>query len=129
MRGRNRIKVRPVTDEPKVLQVLVRAEDRQLLIELETATDLRVGEVSEETSAADLHFDLGGAAESAYAVTAVVSGFGGTATVVNWAVTRLKRQKKTIEIRAGGTTVRIEPGQDASEVRALIEDALAGRTS
>jgi hypothetical protein len=86
---------------------------------------LVVGPIREAPDARDLFFDVGTAVVVVHSVTAVITGVGGAAKVIDWALTKLReRRGQTIVLRAGATTVTVKTGDDPERTRQLLEAAL-----
>jgi hypothetical protein len=100
------------------------AFDSLAVIAAET-DEVHVGPVQERPTPRDLFFDLGPAVSDVHSVTAVITGIGGAARVIDWVLTKLReRRGETILLKAGTTTVTVKTGDDPERARKLLKEAL-----
>ena len=88
-----------MSETTHILQILVGEEDLPLLSELGDESEIELEEACPVPPSSDLYFDPGQAIESLFAATGVISGIGGTASVLSWIASKASRRKGTIEVR------------------------------
>lgn len=113
-----------VSEATRIVEIVLSADDQELLSELDAEPDVNVHEPRPVSATGDVYFDPGQAIDGLLSAIAIISSVGGTASVLRWVGSKLRRSKDTIEIRVGTARIRIEPGDDPERVRALVEEAL-----
>jgi hypothetical protein len=87
--------------------------------------ELAVSAPREVAPSSNLFFDVDAALHVVRSVTAVVTGVGGAARVVDWVLTKLReRRGKSFVLKAGSTSVTVRVGDDPPEARRLLKAAL-----
>jgi hypothetical protein len=115
---------------PIAVEILVAELDDDLFVDLAAIADGAPAELAlsaprDVTVAADLYFDVDAVLHTVRSVTAVVSGVGGAAKVVDWVLGKLReRRGKSIILKSGSTSVTVKTGDDPEQARRLLEAAL-----
>jgi hypothetical protein len=109
---------------PFAVQVIVPADDDDL-DQLGAEPDLDLTAPREMPAPRDLFFDVDAGISIVKSVTAVISGAGGAAKVVDWVLTRLRQRRgKLVVLKVGDTSVTVRVGDDPEEARKLLRAAL-----
>jgi hypothetical protein len=114
---------------PLAVEIVIAEAQGDDLDDLTTAAaetgELHIGALREIPASRELFFDVGSAVSVLHSVTAVVSGVGGAAKVVDWVLAKLReRRGETIVLKTGTTTVTVKTGDDPERTRQLLEAAL-----
>ena len=114
---------------PLAVEIMIvesEGDDLEGLAEVASQSEeLHVGAVKEFPASQDLFFDLGAVDTIVHSVTAVITGIGGAARVVDWVLTKLRdRRGETILLKSGSTTVTVKIGDDPERARELLQAAL-----
>jgi hypothetical protein len=112
-------------NEPKlVAELVVPAADGSTLTELAeklSGEDIAFGPQREVGADSNLYFDLSGVVETAKAVTAIIGGIGGTAKLIEYLITLLRRSpQRRIVVKVGSTIVTVT-GNNEAEIRSALE--------